>query len=73
VYRWRAIPALVGVYLYADTTAAKFFRFARPRVDGEPWCLKTNVALSSFGEDDMGEIYMLDRNGAVYQLVPGSE
>jgi glucose/arabinose dehydrogenase len=73
VYRGRAIPALIGAYLYGDYCSGEIFavRTAQGgRVAGEPWLLKTNVSISSFGEDDTGEIYVLDHKGAVYQLVP---
>lgn len=77
VYRGRAIPALVGVYLYGDYCSGEIFavRTAQGgRVGGEPWLLlRTNAHISSFGEDDTGEIYMLDLKGAVYLLAPGSK
>lgn len=77
VYRGRAIPALVGVYLYGDYCSGEIFaaRTAQGgRVGGEPWLLvKAKVHISSFGEDDTGEIYVLDHEGAVYQLAPGSK
>jgi len=77
VYRGRAIPALVGVYLYGDYCSGEIFaaRTAQGgRVGDEPWLLvKAKVPISSFGEDDTGEIYVLDHKGAVYQLAPGSQ
>ena len=77
VYRGRAIPALVGVYLYGDYCSGEIFaaRTAKGgRVGDEPWLLvKAKVRISSFGEDDTGEIYVLDHKGAVYQLAPGSQ
>ncbi len=75
MYRGRAIPALVGVYLYGDYCSGEIFSVRTVpggQVEGEPWVLRTEAAISSFGEDETGEIYMLDRKGAVYQLVPGS-
>lgn len=77
VYRGRAIPALVGVYLYGDYCSGEIFavRTAQGgRVSGEPWLLlRAKAHISSFGEDDTGEIYVLDHEGAVYQLAPGSK
>ncbi len=75
VYRGNAIPSLSGVYLYGDYCSGEIFAVRTAlggRVDGEPWVLKTNAAISSFGEDETGEIYMVDRKGAVYQLVSES-
>jgi len=77
VYRGRAIPALVGIYLYGDYCSGEIFavRTAQGgRVSGEPWLLlRAKAHISSFGEDDAGEIYVLDHEGAVYQLAPGSK
>jgi len=77
VYRGRAIPALVGVYIYGDYCSGEVFavRTAQGgRIVGEPWLLvKAKVLISSFGEDDRGEVYVLDHKGAVYQLAPGSK
>jgi hypothetical protein len=77
VYRGRAIPALVGVYLYGDYCSGEILAARTTqggRVGDEPWLLvKAKVPISSFGEDDTGEIYVLDHKGAVYQLAPGSQ
>jgi glucose/arabinose dehydrogenase len=77
VYRGKANPALVGVYIYGDYCSGEIFsvRTAQGgRVGGEPWLLlRTNSHISSFGEDDRGEVYALDHEGAIYQLVPGSK
>jgi len=76
VYRGKAIPALVGTYLYGDFCSGELFLVRTTQggqVSGEPWALKTNAAISSFGEDESGEIYLLDLKGAVYQLAPGSK
>ncbi len=76
VYRGRAIPSLIGTYLYGDFCSGEFFSVRTAQggqVKGEPWALKTNAAISSFGEDENGEIYLLDLKGAVYLLAPGSK
>jgi glucose/arabinose dehydrogenase len=74
VYRGKSNPALVGIYIYGDYCSGEIFSVRTAnggRVVGEPWVLKTNAAISSFGEDDTGEIYMVDHKGAVYQLALG--
>lgn len=75
VYRGRAIPALAGVYLYGDYCSGEMFAVRTTeggRVSGEPWLLlNAHVRISSFGEDEQGEIYVLDHEGAVYQLASG--
>jgi glucose/arabinose dehydrogenase len=77
VYRGKAIPALVGVYIYGDYCSGEIFAVRTAhggRVGGEPWLLlRTKSHISSFGEDDTGEVYVLDHEGAVYQLAPGSK
>lgn len=77
VYRGRAVPALVGVYIYGDYCSGEVLAVRTAeggRAGGEPWLLlRTKAHISSFGEDDRGELYVLDHEGAVYQLAPGSK
>jgi glucose/arabinose dehydrogenase len=65
VYRGHRIDALRGVYLYADYCS------------GEIWglhgrestvLLDSKLAVSSFGEDEAGEVYVVDHKGAVYRI-----
>jgi glucose/arabinose dehydrogenase len=65
VYRGKAIPELVGKYVFGDYCS------------GEIWALKNGKAellpiqvdsLSSFGEDSTHELYALSQQGPVYQL-----
>lgn len=71
VYRGAAFPALQGVYLYGDycsgTLWATWF-------DGNgQWdtaeLLDSNASLSSFGEDEAGELYITDLANGVLQRV----
>lgn len=77
MYRGRAVPALVGVYIYGDYCSGEVLAVRTAeggRAGGEPWLLlRTKAHISSFGEDDRGELYVLDHEGAVYQLAPGSK
>ena len=75
MYQGNAIPALVGVYIYGDYCSGEIFGVRTVeggRVEGKPWLLRTDAAISSFGEDERGEIYMVDRKGALYQFSPES-
>lgn len=73
VYRGRAIPALAGVYLFADYCSGKVWSLVR-RPEGRAEVaelLASGLAISSFGEDEAGELYLCDhRGGTVYRIVP---
>ena len=85
VYRGAAIPSLVGSYLYADHCSWQIYSFEV--VAGALQNLQNRSAeldpggglvlgeISSFGEDGLGEMYIVDlgRNnppGEVYKIVP---
>jgi glucose/arabinose dehydrogenase len=73
VYRGRAIPGLGGLYLYSDYCDGRLFavriehgQAAEPR----GWDLGTRGAVSSFGEDARGEVYLTTFDGRVSRIVP---
>ncbi|GIV88692.1 MAG: glucose dehydrogenase [Chloroflexus sp.] len=72
VYRGIRQPALIGVYFYADFCTGNLW--ALWRNTGE-WrhalVARLNLQTTSFGLDEDGEIYLLDRAGGVYRLVAG--
>ena len=72
VYRGKAIPTLAGTYLYGDYCMGTIWKLTR-NSDGETWAneqlLKDNLRISSFGEDDSGELYVLDLTGSIYKIV----
>ncbi len=70
VYRGRLYP-LVGAYLYADYCQGQFWALTRT---GETWVstplLDTQLLVSSFGEDEDGELYVTTVDpGGFYRLV----
>ena len=74
VYRGEAIPSLQGHYLYADLCQrwVRSFRFAEGAVTEQtewPSLMPVGPVLS-FGEDALGEIYVLDESGRVSKIVP---
>jgi glucose/arabinose dehydrogenase len=78
VYRGKALPALDGVYFYADYCTA-IIRSFRWRPDGirQHWEWKPVLdpssklgQLSSFGVDHDGEMYLLLLGGDVFRLSP---
>jgi hypothetical protein len=73
VYRGREIPALRGRYLFADFGSGMIWTIPSAAKElSEPGpLLKTNMLISSFGEDAQGELYVLDLRGAVYRMRPG--
>jgi glucose/arabinose dehydrogenase len=78
VYRGKALPALDGVYFYADycTGMLRSFRWQGGAVrDGWDWtdALDTKAKLaqiSTFGTDAGGELYLVMLTGTIDELVP---
>lgn len=75
VYRGTMIPGLCGVYLYADYVTERIWGL---RYDGRGVRLqrelaRAHAAVSSFGEDQAGELYVADhRRGRIMKIVPAS-
>lgn len=69
VYRGVQHPALEGAYLFADFASGFLWSL---RADGEGWVmameLDSDLFVSSFGEDEAGELYVVDLGGGVYRL-----
>lgn len=74
VYRGRDLPALRGVYIYGDYCSGALWGLRRA---GGQWVTaslgRTGWNITSFGEDEAGELYVVDHNGTVHRLVPGTE
>jgi glucose/arabinose dehydrogenase len=71
VYRGRQFPTLQGVYLYGDYCSGVIWA-TWPDAQGQravEQVLDTNVTLSSFGEDEAGELYVTDLSGGVLAQV----
>jgi glucose/arabinose dehydrogenase len=74
VYRGSAYPHLNGYYFYADFGSGKIWTIKR---DGQGiWSpvqmiIDTNVNISSFGEDEAGELFVADYSGGtIRRLAP---
>ncbi len=71
VYRGVQFPMLDGVYFYGDYCSG-FIWALRATADGT-WrsdrVLQSGLAISSFGENEAGELFLTDLNGGLYQLV----
>jgi len=78
VYRGCRLPGYQGTYFYGDycTALVRSFRFQNgAAADQRDWtsALSRGVdAISSFGVDADGEIYIVDHTGEIYRIVPGS-
>ncbi|WP_298819597.1 PQQ-dependent sugar dehydrogenase [Chloroflexus sp.] len=70
VYRGTRQPALIGVYFYADFCTGNLWALWS---DGNEWrntlVARLSIQTTSFGVDEEGDIYLLDRAGGVYRLV----
>jgi glucose/arabinose dehydrogenase len=73
VYRGRAIPALRGVYLFGDNCRPNIVGVLESggKVVQQRDLGPTVPELTSFGEDDSGELYALARGGTIYRIVGG--
>ena len=73
VYRGSQFPALQGGYLFADFCGGQIWGLsaakARAGSASRRLLLQTDLNISSFGEDEEGELYVTDlTGGAVYQV-----
>ncbi|MDE2854515.1 MAG: PQQ-dependent sugar dehydrogenase [Chloroflexota bacterium] len=72
VYRGAAIPELEAVFLFGDYCSGRIWAAWRDpalnwRMDE---LMHTNMAISSFGEDEAGEAYVIDYGGTLYRFDP---
>jgi glucose/arabinose dehydrogenase len=73
VYRGRAIPELVGHYLFSDYCTGTVWSLRRDEAGRATvsTLLEAGTNISSFGEDEAGELYLCDHTGGrVLKLVP---
>jgi glucose/arabinose dehydrogenase len=71
VYRGAAIPDLVGTHVSGDFCSGEIFGL---RARERSLLLDTELRISSFGEDEAGEVYVVDLGGgAVYRIVSAAE
>lgn len=74
VYRGETIPDLQGVYLFGDYCTGTVW--ASYRDDAGNWqttrFLETGDTISSFGEDERGELYLVSHRGTIFRFEPAS-
>lgn len=71
VYRGSQNPSLLGHYLYGDYVSRKIWSLI-PNDSGD-WTnvelLNSGFLISTFGEDQAGELYVADHRGGIYQIM----
>lgn len=75
VYRGSAIPELVGVYFFGDFGSGNIwslFRDANGEWQSNMFMSSSGHTISSFGEDENGELYLVDYGGTVYRFEPAA-
>ena len=74
VYRGTEVPALEAAYLYADFCTGLIW--ATYRDEAMQWqtelILRSGMVITSFGEDEAGELYLINYAGTVYKFAPAS-
>jgi glucose/arabinose dehydrogenase len=70
VYRGAALPEWQGVYLYGDYCTGNLWGLLRgPEGAWQNELLYQGVGqITSFGEDEAGEVYLVDQGGSIYRL-----
>ena len=76
VYRGQAIPELTGTYFYSDYCDGwiRSFKYeGGAATEPQSWpSLDPHGQVSSFGEDALGELYVVVAGGAIYRIAPGN-
>lgn len=74
VYRGEMLPELQGTYFFGDYCTGKIWTLVRDAA-GEwqlQFFMQTSATISSFGEDEAGELYIVDYKGDILRLSPAS-
>jgi glucose/arabinose dehydrogenase len=71
VYRGTAFPRLAGAYLFSDSCSGRIWAIAADATAIRPPVVvaETGRAISSFGEDEAGELYATDLAGHLLRIV----
>ena len=66
VYRGADMPSLEGTYLFGDYCSGEIFGF---RDGKQTVLLETDLQITSFGEDEKGELYVINHNGSIHRII----
>ena len=71
VYRGEVLSDLKGSYIYADYCSGSIWRLVRSTSGewDESLIIESKLKISSFGEDEMGEVYVVDYEGGIYRII----
>lgn len=71
VYRSSEFPGLRGTYFYGDycTGEVRSFRYEGGAAVGDGVALDANIAISGFGQDNRGNVYVMHHGGTIYKIV----
>jgi hypothetical protein len=71
VYRGKDIPSLCGAYIYGDFGNGRIWglRHNGMTVTEHSLLLETHRKISSFGEDESHELYVVDYEGEILKLM----
>jgi glucose/arabinose dehydrogenase len=74
VYRGKNIPGLRGMYFYADFVSPRVWMLRWEGGAATPTELTNDInppeAISSFGQDNFGEVYVVSIYGSIYRIDP---
>jgi uncharacterized repeat protein (TIGR03806 family) len=78
MYHGKRLPELTGAYIYGDYDTGRIWSFRHDRqkkaVSDHKQLLQSNLRLVGFGQDDAGELYLLDHMaGRIFRLAPNPE
>jgi glucose/arabinose dehydrogenase len=75
VYRGRSIPDLCGAYVYGDYGNGRIWalRYNGESVTDHAVLIESRRSISSFGEDEQHELYVVDHGGEVLKIIPESK
>ena len=70
VYRGARLPSLAGAYIYGDFCSGEIhgLRHENGIVIEQKLLVDSGLRITSFGEDEDGEIYVLSQDGGIYRL-----
>ncbi|WNC74037.1 PQQ-dependent sugar dehydrogenase [Thalassotalea psychrophila] len=68
VYRGNKIQALTGLYIFGDYITGNIWAYDYEGASATASIVATVPEITSFGEDQEGEIYIVSRNGSIFKF-----